>query len=170
MWMDKTWQGPASGQICWPSYIVIKVNAGKIMWYFLNQKQLNIRALCACANMLCQMAADKCIAICNIYIYMYILITIKVSGNDRSHLAGTLQKKNIEIKEMKKKMFLKSFLRLKGKVTRWCAVGDCSILDAATENELSPTVVRRVQWTNDIDDDAERSLHRDGESAMLSIM
>jgi len=37
--------------------------------------------------------------------------------------------------------------------------------DAATGNDRSPTVVRRVRWTTSIDDEAERSLHRARESA-----
>jgi len=37
--------------------------------------------------------------------------------------------------------------------------------DAATGNDRSPTVVRRVRRTTSIDDDAERSLYRASESA-----
>jgi len=37
--------------------------------------------------------------------------------------------------------------------------------DAATGNDQSPTVIRRVQRTTSIDDDAERSLHHARESA-----
>jgi len=72
--------------------------------------------------------------------------------SDKSRLACTLQK----IKEEKRRFFK---TRREGDVMTCCGrlFHTC---DAATGNDRSPTVVRRVQWTTSVDDDVERSLYR----------
>jgi len=62
-------------------------------------------------------------------------------------------KKNIEIKEKMKKMSLKTVFKTR-KMT--CCERLFHKHDATTENDKSPTVIRRVQQTTCIDDDVEQ--------------
>jgi len=75
-----------------------------------------------------------------------------------------LYKKNTEIKEKKKKIrrFLKT--RSEGDVMTCCG-RLFHTRDAATGNDRSHTIVRRVRRMTSIDDDAKRSLHHARESA-----
>jgi len=79
-----------------------------------------------------------------------------------------LYNKNIEIKEKKKKnkWVFRRFLKTRRESDLMTCCGRLfHIRDAATGNDRSPTVVRRVRRTTSINDDAERSLHRARESA-----